>query len=56
MNRCSDQSDDAATCYQIPAGMGYALVVPRFGPHRFAAGETVTFLKGTGTAIVEFIS
>ena len=56
IQRCSDPDNPDATWYAIPSGLGYQLNAPRLGPHRFVAGDVVTFIKGSGTLIAEFIS
>lgn len=56
--RCSDPSNLPATEHQVGGGGWYALLSPRHGPPRYAAGDTVIWLQavqGTETAIVEFI-
>ena len=58
MYECSDPDNAAETYCTIAADDWFNVIAPRFGPTRFKAGETVTYLKaesGVGPAVVKFI-
>ena len=57
MYECSDP-ENVETCCTVPAADWFSVSAPRFGPVRFRAGDTVTYLKATtavGPAIVKFV-